>query len=264
MREMALLNLAAVAVTGLALLLVLLVLHLQERAATRYLIHRWGFRAVLLTGWLGVALHELSHLLTARLFGHRIIAWKLFDPDPVSGTLGYVRHAQSKRSLWQTLGGFFIGIAPIISGGLALAAILCWMVSPKQLLELLRGLGHTTLAESAQDWLLLGQQLAKLAEQLLRASWSERTPWLPLQLYLAICFACHLAPSRADLASALPGALVCLIAGGVLVTLAAYCGVSTAPIVGLIAPLLVLLALVALFQLGYVMLVGIVERIRSR
>ena len=75
-------------VAGAALLLV--ALHALERRASRYVAHRLGWRGVLVTAWLGVPCHELGHLAMARLFGHRIVAWRLFDPDPTSGTLGYV------------------------------------------------------------------------------------------------------------------------------------------------------------------------------
>ncbi len=56
-------------------------------------------------------LHELSHLVTAKLFGHRIVGVAFFDPDPATGTLGYVRHAYSKRTPLQLVGNFVIGIA---------------------------------------------------------------------------------------------------------------------------------------------------------
>ncbi|MEZ4272306.1 MAG: hypothetical protein R3C68_13050 [Myxococcota bacterium] len=49
-----------------------------ERATARYVSKRLGWRGVLFTAWVGVPVHELSHLFFARLFRHRIISWKLF------------------------------------------------------------------------------------------------------------------------------------------------------------------------------------------
>ena len=71
---------------GLLALLTLL-LHLVERRVSRRLSHRFGWRSVLVTGWLGVPLHELSHLAMCWVFRHRIVAYRLFDPDPRTGTL---------------------------------------------------------------------------------------------------------------------------------------------------------------------------------
>ena len=41
---------------------------------------------------------------------------KLFDPDPETGTLGYVQHTYESSSLYQMAGNFFIGIGPILLG----------------------------------------------------------------------------------------------------------------------------------------------------
>ena len=45
-----------------------------------------------LFGWLGTIIHELGHALFCIIFRHKITEMKLFDPDPETGTLGYVQH----------------------------------------------------------------------------------------------------------------------------------------------------------------------------
>ncbi|MEM6731651.1 MAG: hypothetical protein AAF658_08850, partial [Myxococcota bacterium] len=145
--------------------LVLLVLHQLERRVSRYLSHRLGWNSVLFTGWLGVPLHELSHLFAARLFGHRIVAYELFDPDPVTGTLGYVRHAYSRRNAFQLLGSFAIGVAPALAGTLALATLLAWMV-PMEVLS--SALDYAMEAQSFSDALMVGGAL-------IDAVWTHRT-----------------------------------------------------------------------------------------
>ena len=69
-----------------------------------------------LFGWLGTIIHELGHALFCLIFRHKITEMKLFDPDPETGTLGYVQHTYETSSLYQLAGNFFIGIGPILLG----------------------------------------------------------------------------------------------------------------------------------------------------
>jgi len=73
-----------------------------------------------LFAWLGTAVHETGHALFALLFRHKITSMKLFSPDLASGTLGYVSHTWNKKSGYQNIGNFFIGVGPIILGSLCL------------------------------------------------------------------------------------------------------------------------------------------------
>jgi len=69
-----------------------------------------------LFGWLGTIVHELGHAIFCIVFGHKITAMKLFDPDPKTGTLGYVEHSYNSANVYQQVGNFFIGIGPILLG----------------------------------------------------------------------------------------------------------------------------------------------------
>ena len=69
-----------------------------------------------LFGWLGTIIHELGHAFFCLIFRHKITEMKLFDPDPETGTLGYVQHTYETSSLYQLAGNFFIGIGPILLG----------------------------------------------------------------------------------------------------------------------------------------------------
>ena len=78
-----------------------------------------GVRGYLLTfGWLGTAVHELSHAFTALIFGHKIDEIKLFQIKPESNRLGYIRHKYDKNSVYQRIGNLLIGIAPILMGSI--------------------------------------------------------------------------------------------------------------------------------------------------
>jgi hypothetical protein len=190
---------------GLAVLTLLL--HLVERRISRRLAHRFGWRSVLVTGWLGVPLHELSHLALCWVFRHRIVAYRLFDPDPRTGTLGYVQHAYQRRSPYQLVGNFFIGVAPLLAGSLvllgALALLLPGAPPPLSTAPVPAGLG-------AQVGHVLGLAGATLARTF---TWAHLASW---QLWvfgaLALCVGTHLSPSRPDLAGGLPG--LALLLGG--------------------------------------------------
>ena len=80
-----------------------------------------------LFGWLGTIIHELGHALFCIIFRHKITEMKLFDPDPETGTLGYVQHTYESSSLYQMAGNFFIGIGPILLGS-ALIYLLLYLL----------------------------------------------------------------------------------------------------------------------------------------
>lgn len=240
---------------GLAALLASL--HLQERLVSRHVAHHLGWRAVLITGWLGVPVHELSHLILVKVFGHRLIAWKLLDPDPVSGTLGYVRHAYNRRSLWQLGGTFFIGMAPLLAGSVLLGALLAWMLPRSELHQLLRQLAKVGVAGS-EPWHGLGGMGCRLAAGI----WETRTLLLPLQLYLAVCVAHHMAPSPADLKGALPGLALLLVLAALGAAAATGAGVSLRFLPGLLAPLLLLLPLATALLGLWSLLAGVLGRLQ--
>lgn len=251
-------NLAQVAGFAGLMTTCLLLLHLTERATGRYVAHRLGWRAILVTGWLGVPIHELAHLLVARLFGHRIVDWALLAPDPQSGTLGYVRHAHTKRNLWQSIGYFFIAIAPAVAGCLILLSLLRWMIPTTTWQQLLSW--GAALGRQSSDPLLALQSLGQLETFTLSAIWQHRTPLLPLQLYLALCVAGHLAPSRADLRGAWRGLGATLVLAVLGAGICALTNVSCVALLALALPAAAVVLAVVLFQGLYVGLIAALSR----
>jgi len=98
------------------LIVIGLVLGLMERKANAYLFAAFGYKGVLATAWIGTPVHEMGHALMCLIFGHNIIDMSLLRINRANGTLGYVTHSYNPRSVYQTIGNFFIGIAPIFSG----------------------------------------------------------------------------------------------------------------------------------------------------
>ncbi len=106
-------------VTG-SLILVGLVLGIIENRANFYTQRVLGIKGVLATAWIGTPIHELGHLLMCYLFRHRVGKFKLVNLKTVDGVLGYVNHEWDRKSLYQNIGNFFIGMGPIFSGTAAL------------------------------------------------------------------------------------------------------------------------------------------------
>ncbi len=80
------------------------------------------------TGWLGVPIHEMGHIIFCIIFRHKITEIQLFKPDPASGVLGYVNHKYNKKSIYQKIGNFFIGAGPIIFGAVVLYITMKYLV----------------------------------------------------------------------------------------------------------------------------------------
>lgn len=95
-----------------------------------------GMAVCVATGLIGTPIHELSHAVMCLLFGHKIEEMRLFEPDLDTGVLGYVNHSYNKRNLFQVLGNYFIGVAPIVVGSCFLFLML-YLLIPSTYSELL-------------------------------------------------------------------------------------------------------------------------------
>ncbi len=180
-------------------------LYQVDRILTNRIFTRLGWKGLLATAWLGVPVHELSHAIACKIFGHRIEKLSLFSPDRTTGKLGSVSHAWNKRNLYQQAGRFFIGLAPL-AGGSAVLWLVAKSLGPPEAIHpaLLPGADLGTIVAS------LGDQFEHLARMLTRPEVlaSERT-WI--FLYLCLCVGAHLAPSPADLKGSFPGFLLLVL-----------------------------------------------------
>jgi hypothetical protein len=93
------------------------ILYWLEKRTFDLLSQVFGYKAVIYsTGWIGTSAHELGHALMCLVFGHRITKLSLFRPDFDSGVMGSVNHSYNAKNLYQLVGNFFIGVAPLITG----------------------------------------------------------------------------------------------------------------------------------------------------
>jgi len=101
-----------------------LILGFLRNTSMRNYQKKFGRKAIYVTGIVGVPVHELSHLILAIIFGHKIKEVKFFQVNNGNGTLGYVNHKYNPKNIYHQIGNFFIGIAPILCGSLLIILLL--------------------------------------------------------------------------------------------------------------------------------------------
>lgn len=101
-----------------------------ENLNNKFIYSAFGRVGILITGSVGTIVHESSHLLMALIFGHKIEEVKFFKPISSSSdnVLGYVNHSYNKNNLYNNIGNFFIGIAPLIGGTILIFLLFKFLV----------------------------------------------------------------------------------------------------------------------------------------
>lgn len=172
-------------------------IHILQWTMQRRLAERFGWMSVLWTGWLGTPIHELSHVFMCLVFRHRIDAVSLFEPNPDSGRLGYVRHSWRAGNWYEELGNVFIGIAPLI-GGSATLLVLLWIFYPA---------GHVSSAEAPISAATMSSASSSLTAVFMEVSFvlARLLQWPNLItikfwvfVYFVLCIGSHMAPSWSD------------------------------------------------------------------
>jgi len=156
----------------------------------RYFSRVFGWAGVLITGIIGTPIHEISHWITAKIFRHRIESVSLFRPHKRSGKLGHVTHSYNSKSIYQTIGNFFIGASPLIAGSLIISTIFRFAL-PEQW-ALLGSISYTTL--NTQEFIsTIYTLLVSIYSHIDLGSWKF---WMIA--YIIFSIALHMAPSVAD------------------------------------------------------------------
>ncbi len=194
-----------------ALVLVAATIDLLEQLSTRLLVRRFGWSSLLVTGWIGTPIHELSHLLACIAFGHRIDQVALFRPDANNGQLGFVRHSYQRGNWFQEIGNLFIAVAPLIGGSLTMLLLIKLCFPSIQLFP------NKDLIQQHADAIDLnllvgtvrgtGYFAGNLIRQIATVEHLQRLAFWAF-VYIATCIASHMAPSRSDYRSAVRAVLV--------------------------------------------------------
>jgi len=80
------------------------------------LIRCFGFRPYAVFIAVSTILHETSHAIMCVVFRHRIVRFKALPGESENGETGLVLHGWDSKSIYQCIGNFFIGVAPMIMG----------------------------------------------------------------------------------------------------------------------------------------------------
>lgn len=207
------------------------------------------------SGLIGTPIHELSHALMCIIFRHHIDEIKLYQMDD-SGTMGYVNHSYNPRSLYQKIGNFFIGVAPIIGGSLVIHLLMRWLL-PAEYLEISALIDEfALLMSSGVSFDIIGYSFSVTWQSLVVIFTSfDKGFKCILFLILGICVALHMKLSGADIKGALPAmpaiAIIFAIVNGIFYLLSFishgiyswFCGTVNAAGVRLFALLLISLCL---------------------
>jgi hypothetical protein len=155
-----------------------------------------GKACLFLTGWVGTPVHEAGQAIFCLIFRHKITEIKFFSSQK-DGTTGYIKHEYNPKSLYQKIGNFFIGIAPMFFGALVIYALL-WIFLPGCVpKEMGEGIGITGL---------------KILKNIFNSNnFGNWRFWV--FFYLSLSVASHAALSTSDLKGTVPSFLIllCLI-----------------------------------------------------
>ena len=150
-----------------------------------------GWKGILFTAWFGTPIHEIGHVIFAKIFRHHITHISLFEPNPNTGGLGHVEHSFRSYSLYQRVGNFFIGAAPMIWGSLVLVGMLYVLVPNGK--EIFSG-----RMQSEYNIRTIFFAFVEAMKNLYSPEHLHTTIFYAC-LYLSFCVASHIAPSPQDL-----------------------------------------------------------------
>ena len=153
------------------------------------------------TGFIGTPIHEASHLVMCLVFFHKVNEVKFFQINDEDGVLGYVNHSWNPKNIYQQIGNYFIGVAPIVVGTLVIFLGMKWFLPATYndingYFQAIQVLGSkVTIFDYVFD-MFGGMLSAMFMEMSIGWQW-----WV--FMVLSICIALHMSLSGADLKGSL-------------------------------------------------------------
>lgn len=181
------------------------ILGVLKNLICQYMQYALGFGGILITAWIGTPIHELGHAIMCWVFHHKVKEVKLFSPDAKSGVLGYVNHAYNPKSVYQKIGNFFIGIAPIIGGTLVIMLLMLVLLPSEcgQMVAAIKGFQWPN--ELSLNSILMVRDSIVSLFVILFTQKNLKSVVFWIFIYLAISISSHMALSTADLKGASSG-----------------------------------------------------------
>lgn len=195
-----------------------LLFSLIEKYNSRLIYSMFGYRGVVITGAIGTIIHEFSHMLMCVIFRHNIVDFSLFRPVKGSydGIMGYVNHSYNKKSIYQNIGNFFIGVAPIVFGIVSLILFM-WLLLPTEFSTMIddfnRNIKYIQSARSIKDsiniYISMVISLFKVLNPLKQSNYISYI----IYIFTMYSISTHMDLSKADIEGGKFGCLVfiCLI-----------------------------------------------------
>lgn len=200
-----------VAIIAIPLLIFGVIIRVLKGRIDDILLYDFGPVPYYCFSFIGTPIHEASHLIASFVFRHKIKRFSLFSPDS-SGRLGFVEHAYDPNSLYQRIGCFFIGIAPI-AGGCMVLFVLTRLFLPHYAFPegaALAAPGLLRIDSTHHVWQII-LALKHDVVAIMASIWMNPPPmtWRTLlYIFLVVGIGSHMFPSSADFAGMLPGILV--------------------------------------------------------
>ena len=181
-----------------------------ENISNRSIQLRFGRKAVILTGVIGTTIHEFSHYIMCKLFRHKVQSIKWFSISVNDNReLGNVSHSYNRKSIYQRVGNFFIGVAPIVVGTLILVGFFYILLpesfaniySSINIKDYVMGIGEfniiSLISVLYNNFILIVKNLFAFENLTTIRFW--------IYLFIAISISTHMSLSKADLKNSLDG-----------------------------------------------------------
>ncbi|KHD85058.1 hypothetical protein [Heyndrickxia ginsengihumi] len=197
----------------------------------------FGWKGIMMTAWFGTPIHELSHAFMCVIFRHRITEIKLIQWKRADGVLGYVRHEYNPGSIYQRVGNFFIGIAPVIVGILVLMFGMYELLpsSYDRFIDTVHANIDLSLTPNAGEiFHIIALSMGTVITSLFTLN-NVLNPLFWVYLILAICLSSHIALSSADLKGAYNGIIAIFMVIVVINAFAMFLNYDTLTIVEKVA-----------------------------